>query len=87
MICKPTSGLCFCYLPGDPEKGVSGGVEDPGSWLGNRPPDGEDIEGGEAGEDGPPLEVPGGFMRFSFCRLLMNIMKKKLQSPDSFRSH
>ena len=33
-------------------------------------PPGEAIEGGEAGDDGPPLEVLGGLMRFSFCRLL-----------------
>ena len=25
--------------------------------------------GGEAGDGGPPLDVPGGLIRFSFCRL------------------
>ena len=57
-------------VPGDPEKGVKdvGGVA-----VTSRPPKnppGEAIDGGEAGDDGPPLEVLGGLMRFSFCRLL-----------------
>ena len=65
-------------MPGEPENGVrdvGGVVALPGCPPKNPP--GEAIEGGEAGEDGPPLEVFGGLMRFSFCRLLKKLMKYK----------
>ena len=57
-------------VPGDPENGVKdvGGVAV--TSLPPKNPPGEAIEGGDAGDDGPPLEVLGGLMRFSFCRLL-----------------
>ncbi len=66
-------------LPGDPEKGVSdvGGVVDPPGWAPKKPAPGEAIDGGDAGEEGPPLEVFGGLMRFSFCRLLKNMKEKQ----------
>ena len=38
------------------------------------------MEGGEAGDEGPPLEVFGGLMRFSFCRLLKNIDEKEMET-------
>ena len=60
------------YIPGDPEKGVKdlGGVfAPPPGWAPKNPP-GEAMGGGEAGEEGPPLDVLGGLIRFSFCRLL-----------------
>ena len=66
------------FLPGEPENGVKdvGGVVEPPGCAPKKPP-GEAMEGGEAGEDGPPLEVFGGLMRFSFCRLLKNIEVKR----------
>ena len=70
--------LSNLYIPGEPENGVrdvGGVVALPGCPPKNPP--GEAIEGGEAGEDGPPLEVFGGLMRFSFCRLLKKLMKNK----------
>ena len=44
-------------------------------WPAPKNPPGEAMDGGEAGDEGPPLDVLGGFMRFSFCRLLKNRMK------------
>ena len=77
-----TNYKCFNWpgptVPGEPENGVrdvGGVVALPGCPPKNPP--GEAIEGGEAGEDGPPLEVFGGLMRFSFCRLLKKLMKNK----------
>lgn len=59
---------------GDPENGVKdvGGVVDPPGCAPKNPPPGEAIEGGEAGDEGLPLPVFGGLMRFSFCRRLQN---------------
>ena len=66
-------------VPGEPEKGVRdvGGVVALPGWPPKNPP-GEAMEGGEAGDEGPPLEVFGGLMRFSFCRLLKNIDEKEM---------
>ena len=68
----------FLFLPGEPEYGVKdvGGVVEPPGCAPKKPP-GEAMEGGEAGDEGPPLEVFGGLMRFSFCRLLKNIEVKR----------
>ena len=51
-------------------------VDPPGCAPKNPP--GEAIEGGEAGDEGLPLPVFGGLMRFSFCRLLKNKKSKSL---------
>ena len=67
-------------IPGESEKGVAGGVPvdlgDPAPTGFGKPkipdprPDGEGGKGGgEAGDAGPPLELPGGLIRFSFWRL------------------
>ena len=69
-------------LPGEPVKGVIDGggvVEERGASKKEPLPKfpslpfigaGEEPNGGgDAGEGGPPLEVPGGLIRFSFCRL------------------
>ena len=51
---------------------------DPPGCAPKNPPPGEAIEGGEAGDEGLPLPVFGGLMRFSFCRLLKNKKSKSL---------
>ena len=54
-------------------KDVGGVIEDLGGDAPLAPPPvaGGDVPkgGGEAGEGGPPEEVPGGLIRFSFCLL------------------
>ena len=54
----------FECLPGVPKYGVGGVVEPPG--CAPKKPPGEAMEGGEAGDAGPPLDVSGGFICFSF---------------------
>ena len=80
LLLSPSSvkNFSILYIPGEPENGVRdvGGVVALPGCPPKKPP-GEAIEGGEAGEDGPPLEVFGGLMRFSFCRLLKKLMKNK----------
>lgn len=45
------------------------------------PAPGDAMDGGDAGDEGPPLEVLGGLMRFSFCRLLKSIEGKNKVWP------
>ena len=81
-------GTSFYSLPGDPENGVKdvGGVVDPPGCAPKNPPPGEAIEGGEAGDEGLPLPVFGGLMRFSFCRLLKNKKSKSLSKSTFLNS-
>ena len=63
-----------------PKYGIGGVVEPPG--CAPKKPPGEDMEGGEAGDAGPPLEVNGGLICFSFCLLLKKVWKKlKFRNP------
>ena len=64
----------FEFLPGVPKYGVGGVVEPPG--CAPKKPPGEAMEGGEAGDAGPPLEVNGGLICFSFCLLLKKVLEK-----------
>ena len=66
----------FEFLPGVPKYGVGGVVEPPG--CAPKKPPGEAMEGGEAGDAGPPLEVNGGLICFSFCLLLKKVLEKEI---------
>ena len=66
----------FEILPGVPKYGVGGVVEPPG--CAPKKPPGEAMEGGEAGDAGPPLEVNGGLICFSFCLLLKKVLEKEI---------
>ncbi len=69
--------IILTYLPGEPGKTwlIGGGDPDLGGvpakkFGGPLIVGGDDVNGGgDAGDGGPPLEHPGGLMRFSFWRL------------------